>query len=76
MLWVEDTLTTDLPIAPPVKREDVPVLCQSDVMTYNGEVIKRSTIHLFIHGLLHQFVAEHNARSLSTSLEVDGKIEK
>ena len=39
-------------------------------------MVKRVTFQLFIEGLLHQFVADHNARSLCTYLEVDGKISK
>ena len=45
-------------------------------MVFLGDVIKRVTFQLFIEGLLHQFIADHNARSLCTFLEVDGKIEK
>ena len=37
---------------------------------------KRVTFQLFIKGLLHQFIADHNSRSLTTFLEVDDKIEK
>ena len=40
------------------------------------DIIKRVTFQLFILGLLHQMIAEHNCRSLCTSLEVDGKVIK
>ena len=45
-------------------------------MVFLGDVIKRVTFQLFIEGLLHQFIADHNARSLCTYLEVDGKVNK
>ena len=41
-----------------------------------GDVVKRVTFQLFIEGKLHTFIADHNARSLCTFLEVDGKIDK
>ena len=52
------------------------MVCQSENLVFLGDVTKRITFQLFIHGLLHQFVADHNARSLCTFLEVDGKINK
>ena len=76
MFWVNDTLASDLQKAPPINKENIPVVCQSENLVLLGDVVKRVTFQLFIEGLLHQFVAEHNARSLCTSLEVDGKIDK
>ena len=57
-------------------KENIPAVCQSENLIFLGDVTKRVTFQLFIHGLFHQFVAEHNARSLCTFLEVDGKISK
>ena len=76
MFWVNDTLATDLQKAPPLKKDNIPVVCSSDNLVLLGDVIKRVTFQLFIEGLLHQFSAEHNARSLCTLLEVDGKVIK
>ena len=76
MLWINNVLAEDLPEAPLLKKENIPVVCQSENMVLLGDVIKRVTFQLFIEGLLHQFVADHNARSLCTFLEVDGKINK
>ena len=45
-------------------------------MVILSDIIKRVTFQLFIFGILHQIFAEHNCRSLCTSLEVDGKIIK
>ena len=79
-LWIDGmidgTLATDLPPAPPIAKEDIPVVCQSDNYEYKGEVTTRITYNVFVEGTLSQIVAEHNRRSLSTSVEVDSKIEK
>ena len=76
LLWINEVLVTDLPAAPPIKKENIPVVCQSDNFVFLGDVTKRVTFQLFIEGLLHQFIAEHNCRSLTTFLEVDDKIMK
>ena len=76
MLWINDTLSTRLPDAPLIEKENIPDVCQSDNLVFLGEVTKRVTFQLFINGLLHQFVADHNCRSQCTYLEVDGKINK
>ena len=75
-IQIKEVLSTDLPSAPPIRKENVPDVCQSDTLSFLGEVKKRFTFQLFIYGLLHQIIAEHNARSLTTSLEVEGKLEK
>ena len=51
-------------------------MCQSDNLVILNDIIKRVTFQLFILGLLHQMIAEHNCSSLCTSLEVDGKVIK
>ena len=76
LFWINDTLVTDLEKASPNKKRDIPVVCQCENLVFLGDVVKRVTFQLFIEGLLHQFVADHNARSLCTFLEVDGKINK
>ena len=65
-----------LPAALPIKKDNIPVVCQSENLVMLSDIIKRVTFQLFIEGLLHTFIADHNARSLCTSLEVDGKIDK
>ena len=76
LIWINEVLVTDLPAAPPIKKDNIPMVCQSDNLVFLGDVTKRVTFQLFIEGLLHQFIAEHNCRSLTTFLEVDNKISK
>ena len=76
LMWINDVLVSDLPSAPPIKKDNIPIVCQSDNLVFLGDVTKRVTFQLFIEGLLHQFIAEHNCRSLTTFLEVDDKISK
>ena len=45
-------------------------------MVILSDILKRVTFQLFIYGILHQIIAEHNCRSRCTLLEVDGKIIK
>ena len=66
LLWVNDILATALLKAPLIKKENIPPVCQSDNLVFNGEVTKRTTFQIFIDGLLEQIVANHNARSLCT----------
>ena len=66
LFWINGTLVTELQKAPLIQKENIPVVCQSENMVLLGDVIKRVTFQLFIEGLLHQFIAEHNARSLCT----------
>lgn len=75
-LWIDDIFPEDLPDAPPVKKEDIPTVCQSENFEYFGEVTTRITFNVFLEGILCPIVAEHNRRSLYTFLEVDGKVEK
>ena len=75
-MWVDDILVTDLPPAPPIAKEDIPVVCQSEKFEYKSEVITRTTFNVFVEGILSQIVADHNRRSLCTIVEVDGKLEK
>ena len=64
--YVNDTLASDLPKAPLTNKADIPLICQSDNLVFLGDVVKRVTFQVFIEGLLHQFIADHNARSLCT----------
>lgn len=75
-LLVDEVSVGQLPPAPPIKKEDIPIVCQSDNLEYRGEVTNRITFNVFIEGILCPIVAEHNRRSLYTFLEVNGKIEK
>ena len=76
MLYVDDIKMTDLPQAPPIAKENIPVVCQSENFVFNGEVTTRITFNVFVKGSLSQIVAEHNRRSLCTTIEADGKIIK
>ena len=76
LLSINEVLVSELPPAPPIKKDNIPLVCQSDNHVFLGDVTKRVTFQLFIEGLLHQFIAEHNCRSLTTFLEVDDKIMK
>ena len=73
---MDETLVTDLPPAPLVAKENIPIVCQSENFVYNGEVTTRITYNVFVKGILSQIVAEYNRRSLCTSVEADGKIVK
>ena len=53
LLWINGILATDLPAAPLLKKENIPVVCQSDNLVFSGVVMKRVTFQLFIDGLLH-----------------------
>ena len=75
-LWIDDTLVTELPPAPPLAKDDIPVVCKSENFEMKGEVISRVTYNVFVEGILSSIVAEHNRRSLCTMIEVNGKIEK
>ena len=34
LLWINGVLVTDLPAAPPIKKEDIPPVCQSDNLVF------------------------------------------
>ena len=51
-LMIDDTLVTDLPPAPPIAKDDIPVVCQSDNFEMKGEVITRMTFNIFVEGIL------------------------
>ena len=76
LLWINDVLASELPKAPPIEKDHIPTVCQSENLVLMGDTIKRVTFQIFVHGLMHQIVADHNCRSLCTSLEVDDKIIK
>ena len=75
-LWIDGVLTSELPAAPPITKENIPVVCQSDTLVYRGEVTIRYTFQVFIEGIMSQIVADHNKMSLCTYVEVDGKVIK
>ena len=66
LFWINGILVTTLPKAPPIKKENIPIVCQSDNLVFLGEVTKRTTFQIFIDGQMEQFVADHNARSQCT----------
>ena len=73
---MDSTNVLNLPPAPPIAKEDIPEVCQSENYEFEGEVTTRITYNVFIKGELSHIVADHNRRSLCTFIEVDGKIEK
>ena len=75
-LWINGTTVQDLPKAPAIPKDKISAVCQSDTLIYRGEVTTRFTFQVFVEGVMSQIVAEHNARSLCTSVEVDGKLNK
>ena len=75
-LQVNDTIAKDLPNAPPIKKENIATVCQSDNLVLDSEVIKRTTFTMFIDGLMDQFIADHNSRSMTTQYIVNDKIIK
>lgn len=66
LLWINDIQASTLPKAPPLKKENIPIVCQSDNLVLLGDVTKRTTFQIFIEGLMEQIEADHNARSLCT----------
>ena len=43
LFWINDVLATSLPKAPPIKKDNIPVVCQSENLVILGDVIKRVT---------------------------------
>ena len=43
LFWINAVLASDLQKAPPIKKENIPVVCQSENMILLGDVIKRVT---------------------------------
>ena len=65
-----------MPPAPPIEKDNIPIVCQSENFIINSEVLIRITYNVFVKGILSQIVAEHNRRSVCTLIEVDGKVIK
>ena len=76
LLWIDGKLVNDLPIAPPIPKDSIPVVCQSDILLVKNNVTTRVTYQVFIEGIMSTIIADHNARGLTSTLEVDGKIYK
>ena len=73
-MTIEDVLATDLPQAPPIKKENLDPVCRSEVLEYIGETITRVDWLLFLRGLRITFTAEHNRRTQTCTIYVAGKI--
>ena len=43
LLWINEVLVAALPPAPPIKKDNIPSVCQSDSLVFLGDVIKRVT---------------------------------
>jgi len=76
LMWINGEYVNDLPIAPPIPKDSIPVVCQSDTLIVKNNVTTRVTYQVFIEGIMSVIIADHNARGLTTVLEVDGKIYK
>ena len=49
LFWINDSLVTSLPNeAPPIQKDNIPTVCQSDNLVIDGEVTKRTTFQIFI----------------------------
>ena len=66
----------DLPLAPPIAKEGIPDVCQSEILEVKSEAMMHITYNVFAKCEHSAIVVDHNRRSLTTILEVDGKIEK
>ena len=75
-LCIDEFEAIELPPAPPVLKDNIETVCQSENLVFRSDITTRVTFNVFINGILQSIVAEHNRRSLITTLEVDGKIEK
>ena len=62
ILHLGDILATELPPAPPIKKENLPPVCRSDVLEFMGETVARLTWILFLFGVRFTFTAEFNRR--------------
>ena len=67
---------SNLPPAPPITEEGIPLVCQSDIDVVDNNVLMHITFNVFVKSILSQIVIEHNRDSVCTVLEVDGKVEK
>ena len=52
MLYVDDIKVTELPQAPPILKENIPVVCQSENYIFSGEVTVRKTFNVWIESSL------------------------
>ena len=43
ILWINEVAVCDLPAAPPIKKDNIPPVCQSDNLVFFGDFIKRVT---------------------------------
>ena len=74
ILTIKDVLATKLPLAPPIKKENLAPVCRSEVLEYIGEIITRVDWLLFVRGLRTTFSAEHNKRTQTCTISVAGKM--
>ena len=73
-MTIEGELATELAPAPPIKRENLPPVCRSEVLEHIGETITRVDWLLFLKGLRTPFSAEFNRRMQTCTLSITGKI--
>ena len=43
LLWINEVLASALPKAPPIQKDDIPAVCQSDNLVILNDIIKRVT---------------------------------
>ena len=74
ILHVDDVLVTELPKAPPIKKENLPKVCRSEITEFLGESKTRKSWLLFLQGTPNVFAIEHDKRTQMCSLWVAGKL--
>ena len=74
ILHVDDVLVTELPKAPPMKKENLPEVCRSEITEYLGESKTRKSWILILRGVANVFAIEHDKRTQMCTLWVAGKL--
>ena len=71
---MDDVLASELPLAPPIKKENLDPVCRSEVLEHIGETITRVDWLVFLRGVSTTFAAEHNKRTQTCTISVAGKM--
>ena len=74
ILHVDDVLATELPKATPIKKQNLPEVCRSEITEFLGESKTRKSWLLFLRGVANVFAIEHDKRTQMCSLWVAGKL--
>ena len=68
ILYLDDVLATELPLAPTIAKENLNTVYRSEELEFIGETITRVTWIVFLFGLRATFTAEHSKRMQKSSL--------